>query len=46
MDTEFVAKLAWDNMPPLTDVKGFVETDAGLTFILEGEKFIFFGKEA
>jgi len=46
LDTEFVAKLAWDNMPPLTDVKGFVETDAGLTFILEGEKFIFFGKEA
>ena len=45
MDANFVAKIAWDNMPPLTDVKGFAETDAGLTLILEGEEFIFFGKE-
>jgi len=45
VDATLVAKIAWDNFPPLTDVKGFVETDAGLTFILEGEKFIFFGKE-
>ena len=46
VDSKFVAKLAWDNMPPLTEVKGFVETDTGLSFILEGEKFIFFSKEA
>jgi hypothetical protein len=45
LDAKFVAKLEWDNMPPLTDVKGFAETDAGLTLILEGEYLIFFGKE-
>jgi hypothetical protein len=44
-DVDVVAKIVWDNMPPLTEIKGFAETDAGLTLILEGEKFIFFGKE-
>jgi hypothetical protein len=45
MDAKIVAKIAWDNVPSLRDVKGFVGTDAGLTLILEGEKFLFFGKE-
>jgi hypothetical protein len=44
-DVNVVTKIAWDNMPPLTEVKGFAETDVGLTLILEGEKFIFFAKE-
>ena len=43
--TKFVAKILWDNMPPLTEVKGMAETEAGLTLILEGEKFMFFSNK-
>ena len=45
MDANFVAKIAWDNMPPIEEVKGLAETEVGLTLILERENFIFLGKD-
>jgi len=42
----FVAKIAWDDMPILSNVKGLAETvEAGLTSIMEDEEFVFFSKE-
>jgi serine/threonine protein kinase len=40
--TEFsiIAKIAWDNMPPLREIRGLAEKDDGLTLITEDEKFI------
>jgi len=37
--TEFsiIAKIAWDNMPSLGEIKGMAETDDGLTLIMEDE---------
>jgi len=40
-----VAKMAWDDMPSMDEIKGSAATEAGLTLILEGEKFMFLGKE-
>jgi hypothetical protein len=45
IDVRFVAKIAWDDMPPMDEIKGLAETDVGLTMITESEQFIFFSKE-
>ena len=45
IDATFVAKIAWDDMPTLREVKGLAETEAGLTLIMKDEKVVFFSKE-
>jgi len=45
LDATSVAKIAWNNLPSIDDVRALVETEAGLTLLLEGEKFISIGKE-
>ena len=45
IDATFVAKIAWDDMPILREVRGLAETEAGLTLIMEDEKVVFISKE-
>jgi hypothetical protein len=45
MGPRFVRKLAWDDMPPLLDVKAVMETEGRVALFLEGEKFVYFEKE-
>jgi hypothetical protein len=40
-----VVKIAWNNLPSIGDVRAMVPTEAGLTLLLEGEKFISIGNE-
>jgi hypothetical protein len=45
MEATSVVKIAWNNLPSIGDVRALVETEAGLTLLLEGEKFISIGNE-
>jgi hypothetical protein len=45
IDATFVAKIAWDGMPILSEVKGLAATEAGLTLIMKDEKVVIFSKE-
>ena len=40
-----MAKTAWNDLPPIQEVKALVETEACLTLVCEGETFISLAKE-